>query len=120
MVAEIDIKLKCEECHKYSEIDEYFNDYFCESCRLKNTNIEILMAIKESFSRCIITDEEIKKTENGMDGWIWIGEHTEREKELFIRGAKFGGECVLFKICDELNLIREWEKIHEEFLRIKK
>ncbi len=78
------------------------------------------MAIKKAITCCIIENDEIKATKEGVDGWIWLGECTEKEKEMFIKGAKFGGRNVLFQIAEQLNIVSEWEEIDEEFLRNKK
>jgi hypothetical protein len=107
----VSIEMQCTNCEEIIEgIPEDFNDYECDECKIKNTNIALIEALKSAVKRGIIDPEELMEEENDK-GWILIGKTTEKEKRMFIRGALFGATHSLFEIADAFDLMNEWEKI---------
>lgn len=100
-MTDIKITCGCNECGK--NIDLLDEDFVCVSCKGKTEIAIIKCAVKHAFTHDYIwTDKE------GYVGFI-----TEADKEVYLRGVKYGFKQALFWICDYYDEIEFWEKLED-------
>ncbi len=98
MTFEVEVTCSCSKCKK--TLDEYSANIHCHECLRDNDYTEVF-----DTSRYISTEHAEWKDVDYFDGF-----NSEQEKEIYLKGVKYGMHNALFWICHYFGNIEFFEK----------
>jgi hypothetical protein len=102
------VKVKCDDCEEYLDIDSFELNTMCNDC--------IRHREDESYKNILI---ELFDDVSILDGSNLVGYNSEREKEMFLLGARYGYSQAAWMFSEYTNQTDLWEDWHEKFCKLK-
>ena len=106
--ANVTFTIECDSCDK--TIDEMESNILCNECHQSSLNVSMITLLDILTEKCAYI----------LDGDGIIGFDSEKEKENFLRGARYGYSQAFFNICyEDDSFIKTYEDFREKFYAMK-